>query len=84
VRRSDASQYGKHLACLPKFRRQRIVFSVVPFGEIASMIFNHYAFMLPTVTRLAMQLPQPDPYLWMAVARTQSAKARSIERNSLQ
>ena len=45
-----------------------IVFAIVEFGEMAPMIFNNYAFMFLTVTGLAMQLPQPDPYLWMAVA----------------
>ena len=45
-----------------------IVFAIVAFGEMAPMIFNNYAFMFLTVTGLAMQLPQPDPYLWMAVA----------------
>jgi hypothetical protein len=32
------------------------------------MFFNNYAFMFLTVTGLAMQLPQPKPLLWMAVA----------------
>lgn len=45
-----------------------IVFAIVAFGEMVPTIFNNYAFMFLTVTGLAMQLPQPDPYLWMAVA----------------
>ena len=45
-----------------------IVFAIVAFGEMAPMFFNNYAFMSLTVTGLAMQLPQPDPYRWMAVA----------------
>ena len=45
-----------------------IVFAIVAFGEMAPMFFNNYAFMSLTVTGLAMQLPQPDPYQWMAVA----------------
>ena len=45
-----------------------IVYAIVAFGEMAPMFFNNYAFMYLTVTGLAMHLPQPDPYLWMAVA----------------
>jgi hypothetical protein len=45
-----------------------IVYAIVAFGEMAPMFFNNYAFMALTVTGLAMQLPQPNPYQWMAVA----------------
>jgi hypothetical protein len=45
-----------------------IVYAIVAFGEMAPMFFNNYAFMYLTVTGLAMHLPQPNPYLWMAVA----------------
>ena len=45
-----------------------IVYAIVAFGEMAPMFFNNYAFMSLTVTGLAVQLPQPDPYQWMAVA----------------
>lgn len=45
-----------------------IVYAIVAFGEMAPMFFNNYAFMFLTVTGLAMQLPQPRPLLWMAVA----------------
>ena len=45
-----------------------IVYAIVAFGEMAPMFFNNYAFMYLTVTGLAMYLPQPNPYLWMAVA----------------
>ena len=45
-----------------------IVFAIVAFGEMAPLVFNNYAFMYLTVTGLAMQLPQPNPFLWMAVA----------------
>jgi hypothetical protein len=45
-----------------------IVFAIVAFGEMAPLVFNNYAFMYLTVTGLAMQLPQPNPYLWIAVA----------------
>lgn len=45
-----------------------IVYAIVAFGEMAPMLFNNYAFMFLTVTGLAMHLPQPDPFQWMAVA----------------
>jgi len=45
-----------------------IVYAIVAFGEMAPLVFNNYAFMFLTVTGLAMQLPQPSPWLWMAVA----------------
>ncbi len=45
-----------------------VVYAIVAFGEMAPMFFNNYAFMYLTVTGLAMLLPQPNPYLWMAVA----------------
>lgn len=45
-----------------------IVYAIVAFGEMAPMLFNNYAFMFLTVTGLAMELPQPEPFLWMAVA----------------
>lgn len=45
-----------------------VVYAIVAFGEMAPMLFNNYAFMFLTVTGLAMQLPQPKPLLWIAVA----------------
>ena len=45
-----------------------IVYAIVAFGEMVPMFFNNYAFMYLTVTGLAMHLPQPNPYLWMAIA----------------
>jgi hypothetical protein len=45
-----------------------IVYLIVAFGEIVPLVFNNYAFMYLTVTGLAMHLPEPNPYLWMAVA----------------
>jgi hypothetical protein len=45
-----------------------IVYAIVAFGEMAPLFFNNYAFMYLTVTGLAVQSPQPNPYLWMAVA----------------
>ena len=45
-----------------------IVYAIEAFGEMAPMFFNNYAFMYLTVTGVAMHLPQPKPYLWMAIA----------------
>jgi hypothetical protein len=45
-----------------------IVYAIVAFGEMLPMVFNNYAFMFLTVTGLAMQTPQPRPFVWMAVA----------------
>ena len=45
-----------------------IVYAIVAFGEMLPLVFNNYAFMYLTVTALAMELPHPNPYLWMAVA----------------
>ena len=45
-----------------------IVYAIVAFGEMLPLIFNNYAFMFLTVTGLAMHLPEPKPFLWMAVA----------------
>jgi hypothetical protein len=45
-----------------------IVYAIVAFGEMAPMFFNNYAFMYLTVAGLGMQLPEPNPILWMAVA----------------
>lgn len=45
-----------------------VVYAIVAFGEMLPMLFNNYAFMFLTVTGLAVAMPQPNPYLWMAVA----------------
>jgi hypothetical protein len=45
-----------------------IVYAIVAFGEMAPLVFNNYAFMYLTVTGIAIQLPHPNPYLWMVVA----------------
>jgi hypothetical protein len=45
-----------------------VVYAIVAFGEMAPLFFNNYAFMYLTVTGVAVRLPDPDPYLWMAVA----------------
>ena len=41
---------------------------IVVFGEMAPMVFNNYAFMYLTVTGIAVQQPNPNPFLWMAMA----------------
>jgi hypothetical protein len=45
-----------------------LVYAIVAFGEMAPMFFNNYAFMSLTVTGLAVQLPNPNPFLWMGMA----------------
>jgi hypothetical protein len=45
-----------------------IVYAIVAFGEMVPLIFNNYAFMYLTVTGLAVQLPNPNPFLWMTIA----------------
>ncbi len=45
-----------------------LVYAIVAFGEMVPLVFNNYAFMYLTVTGLAVQMPQPRPFLWMAVA----------------
>ena len=45
-----------------------IVYAIVAFGEMAPLLFNNFAFMYLTVTGIAVQLPAPDPWLWMGIA----------------
>jgi hypothetical protein len=45
-----------------------LVYAIVAFGEMLPMVFNNYAFMYLTVTGVAVQLPNPNPFLWMAIA----------------
>ena len=45
-----------------------VVYAIVAFGELVPLLFNNYAFMYLTVTGVAVQAPEPNPYLWMAVA----------------
>jgi Protein of unknown function (DUF1097) len=45
-----------------------LVYAIVAFGEMLPALFNNYAFMYLTVTGLAVQLPNPNPFLLMAVA----------------
>jgi hypothetical protein len=45
-----------------------LVYAIVAFGEMVPMLFNNYAFMCLTVTGLAAQMPNPNPFLWMAMS----------------
>jgi len=44
-----------------------LVYAIVAFGEMLPALFNNYAFMYLTVTGISAQLPNPNPFLWMAV-----------------
>jgi hypothetical protein len=44
-----------------------IVYAIVALGVMVPLLFNNFAFMYLTVTGVAVQLPAPNPYLWMAV-----------------
>jgi len=44
-----------------------VVYAIVAFGEMLPLLFNNFAFMYLTVTGIAVQLPEPNLYLWMAV-----------------
>ena len=44
-----------------------VVYAIVAFGEMVPLLFNNFAFMYLTVTGIAVQLPEPNPYLWMAM-----------------
>jgi hypothetical protein len=43
------------------------VYAIVAFGAMLPLLFNNFAFMYLTVTGVAVQAPDPNPYLWMAV-----------------
>jgi hypothetical protein len=45
-----------------------VVYAIVAFGEVVPLLFNNFAFMYLTVTGIAVQLPQANPYLWIAIA----------------
>lgn len=45
-----------------------IVVAIVAAGAIVSMPFGNYAFMFLIVSGLAIQLPEPNPLQWMAIA----------------
>ncbi len=44
-----------------------LVYAIVAFGDTLPIIFNSYAFMFITVSGLALEAPEPNPYLWMAI-----------------
>jgi len=44
-----------------------VVYAIVAFGEMVPAVFNNYAFMFLTVTGVAVQLPKPNPFLWMGI-----------------
>ena len=44
-----------------------LVYAIVAFGEMLPVVFNNYAFMYLTVTGVAVQLPNANPFLWMAI-----------------
>jgi hypothetical protein len=44
-----------------------IVYAIVALGEMVPLLFNNFAFMYLTVTGVAVQLPEPNPTLWMAI-----------------
>jgi hypothetical protein len=45
-----------------------LVYAIVAFGEMVPLLFNNYAFLYLTVTGLAVTQPNPNPFLWMAMA----------------
>ena len=45
-----------------------IVYAIVALGELVPLLLNNYAFMSLTAAGIAAQTPEPNPYLWMAVA----------------
>jgi hypothetical protein len=45
-----------------------LVYAIVAFGEMVPLLFNNYAFLYLTVTGLAVMQPNPNPFLWMAMA----------------
>lgn len=44
-----------------------LVFAIIAFGEMAPMVVNNYAFLYLVVTGIAVQQPNPNPLLWMAM-----------------
>lgn len=45
-----------------------LVYAIVAFGEMVPLLFNNYAFLYLTVTGVAVTQPNPNPFLWMAMA----------------
>jgi hypothetical protein len=44
-----------------------VVYAIVVFGEILPQVFNNFAFMFFVVCGIAGLLPNPNPFLWMAI-----------------
>jgi hypothetical protein len=44
------------------------VYLIVALGEMLPLMFNSFAFMYLTISALALEAPNPNPYLWAAVA----------------
>jgi hypothetical protein len=44
------------------------VYSIFAFGEMIPLVLNNYAFMILTIAGVALQAPNPNPYLWMVMA----------------
>jgi hypothetical protein len=44
------------------------VYLIVALGEMLPLMFNSFAFMYLTICGLALQTPNPNPYLWAAMA----------------
>ena len=45
-----------------------LVYAIVAFGDTLPIVFNAYAFMFFTVGGLGLEAPEPNAYLWMAMA----------------
>jgi len=43
------------------------VYAIFAFGEMIPLLLNNYAFMYLTIAGIALQTPNPNPYLWMAM-----------------
>jgi hypothetical protein len=44
------------------------VYLIVALGEMLPLMFNSFAFMYLTIAALALQTPNPNPYLWAVTA----------------
>jgi len=44
-----------------------VVYAIVAFGEMLPTFINNYTFMYLTITGIAVQLPHPNPFSWMAI-----------------
>lgn len=44
------------------------VYLIVALGEMLPLVFNSFAFMYLTISALALEAPNPNPYLWALMA----------------